>query len=42
MMTRLIILGCGNSMGVPRIDGFGESVIKITQKTSGQDAPRLS
>ena len=22
MMTRLIILGCGNSMGVPRIDGF--------------------
>ena len=32
MKTKLIILGCGNSMGVPRIDGFWGSCKKKNKK----------
>ena len=32
MKTRLIILGCGSSVGVPRIDGFWGSCNKNNKK----------
>ena len=32
MKTKLIILGCGNSMGTPRIDGFWGSCNKKNKK----------
>ena len=32
MKTKLIILGCGNSMGVPRIDGYWGSCNKKNKK----------
>ena len=36
MKTKLIILGCGSSIGTPRIDGFWGNVKKI-KKTKDQD-----
>ena len=32
MKTKLIILGCGNSMGTPRIDGFWGNCNKKNEK----------
>jgi len=36
MKSKLIILGCGNSVGVPRIDGFWGNCKKI-KKIREQD-----
>jgi len=41
MKTKLIILGSGNSMGVPQIDGSWEIVIKKIKKISEQDVRQL-
>ena len=36
MKSKLIILGCGSSVGVPRIDGFWGSCKKSNKKIIGQ------
>jgi len=41
MKSKLIILGSGSSVGTPRIDDFGESVIKIIKKILEQDVALL-
>ena len=38
MKAKLIILGCGNSMGVPRIDGYWGNCNKKNKKILEQDA----
>jgi len=37
MRSKLIILGCGSSIGVPRIDGFWGNCKKMKRKISEQD-----
>ena len=41
MKTELIILGCGYSLGVPRIDGYWGKSKKKIRKILEQDAQHL-
>ena len=41
MKSKLIILGCGSSIGVPRIDVFGEIATKIIKKIIEADVQQL-
>ena len=39
--THITILGCGSSLGVPRIDNYWEKQIKTTLEIEEQDAHYL-
>ena len=41
MRSKLVILGCGSSIGVPRIDGFWGNCKKMKRKIIEQDVPPL-
>ena len=42
MKSTLIILGCGSSIGVPRIDGYWGACKKTEKKINEQDVLQLS
>ncbi len=41
MRSRLVILGCGSSIGVPRIDGFWGNCKKMRKKITELDVALL-
>ena len=41
MRSKLIILGCGSSIGVPRIDGYWGNCKKMRRKITELDAALL-
>ena len=41
MKSKLIILGCGSSVGVPRVDGFWGNCDKIIKKIIEPDVLQL-
>ena len=41
MKAKLLILGCGSSVGVPRIDGFWGNCKKNNEKIKEQDVQLL-